>query len=104
MRDYNWPGNVRELLNVVINAVLAKNEMIFSWDLPDAIRHATKVQHYQEKVLKSLKETEKERIITVLNETRGNVEEAARILGISRATLYNKLKEYDISKDQHKSR
>ncbi len=40
----------------------------------------------------------------VLDETRGNVDQAARILGISRATLYNKLKEYDIQKDWRKSK
>lgn len=104
MRDYDWPGNVRELQNVIKHAVLNKNEMIFSWDLPATIRHARKVQQYQEKIQKSLKDTEKERIIMVLDETRGTVDQAARILGISRATLYNKLKEYDIQKDWRKSK
>jgi len=104
MRDYDWPGNVRELQNIIKSVVLTKNEMIFSWDLPATIRHARKVQQYQEKIQKSLKETEKERIIMVLDETRGNVDQAARILGISRATLYNKLKEYDIQRDCRKSK
>lgn len=104
MRDYDWPGNVRELQNVIKSTVLTKNEMSFSWDLLATIRHARKVQQYQEKIQKSLKETEKERIIMVLDETRGNVDQAARILGISRATLYNKLKEYDIQRDCRKSK
>ena len=90
---YEWPGNVRELENAIERAViLAKNSYIEAADLP------------QENLLlvhsalpgKSLKEVERERILSVLNETGRNYSEAARILGISRATLHNKVKAYGL--------
>jgi DNA-binding NtrC family response regulator len=46
---------------------------------------------------KSLKELEKGHLLNILNETGGNYSEAARILGITRMTLYNKAKEYGLS-------
>ncbi len=104
LRDYDWPGNVRELQGVIKDAVLSKNEIIFSWDLPPNIRYARKVQRYQKQIQKTLKEMEKEKIIEVLEESRGNLRQAARILGISRATLYNKLREHNIPKDWGKSK
>jgi len=91
---YDWPGNVRELENAIERAViLAKNPSIEVTDLP------------QENLLTAgsapqggmLKEVEKNHILNILSQTRGNnLSEAARILGISRATLYNKIKEYGI--------
>lgn len=96
LRNYEWPGNVRELQDVIKAAVMGKKEFIFSWDLPDAIRYAKKVQRAVRRTEKTLKEMEKERIIEVLEETRGNVGEAIRVLGISRATLYNKVREYGL--------
>jgi len=91
---YEWPGNVRELENAIERAViLAKNSYIEVADLP------------QENLLltasaplgRSLREVEMERILNVLNETGGNYSEAARTLGISRATLYNKIRAYGLS-------
>jgi len=91
---YEWPGNVRELENAIERAViLTKNSYIEATDLT------------QENLLKahsvppgrSLKEVERERVLNVLNETGGNRSETARILGISRATLYNKLREYELN-------
>jgi DNA-binding NtrC family response regulator len=98
LREYAWPGNVRELQNVIKDAVLKKNDIIFSWDLPPAIKYARKVRDYQRKVQKTLKESEKEIIMKVLIETRGNRTEAAKILKISRASFYNKINEYGIPK------
>jgi len=91
--NYEWPGNVRELENAIERAViLAKNSYIEAADLP------------QENLLlahsalpgKSLKEVERERILSVLSETGRNYSEAARILGISRVTLHNKVKSYGL--------
>ena len=92
---YEWPGNVRELENAIERAViLTKNSYIEAADLA------------QENLLtahsapsgRSLKEVERERILNVLNETGGNRSETARILGISRATLYNKIREYELNR------
>jgi len=88
---YEWPGNVRELENAIERAViLAKNSCIEAADLPQEsllLAHSAPLG-------RSLKELERERILNVLNETGGNYSEAARILRISRATLYNKIRAY----------
>ena len=89
--DYDWPGNVRELENAIERAViLVKDSLITVADLPQEnlslVRSAS--------TGKNLKEVEKNHVLNVLRKTGGNYSEAARILGISRMTLYNKAKEY----------
>ena len=91
---YKWPGNVRELENAIERAViLAKNPYIEANDLT----HETLLMAHSAPPGRSLKEVEKERILNVLNETGGNRCKTARILGISRATLYNKIREYELN-------
>jgi two-component system response regulator AtoC len=88
---YNWPGNVRELENAIERAViLAKNSYIDADDMPQ--ENLQLVQSAP--VGKSLEEVEKEHILNILKESGGNYSKAARILGISRITLYNKAKAY----------
>jgi two-component system response regulator AtoC len=88
---YEWPGNVRELENAIERAViLARNPYIEAADLPQ--ESLTLAQSAQSG--KNLEEIEKDHIINVINETGGNYSKAARILGVSRATLYNKIKGY----------
>jgi two-component system response regulator AtoC len=91
---YDWPGNVRELENTVERAViLAQNPLIKVADLPQqnlVPAHPTSSET-------SLKQVEKNHILSVLTETGGNYTEAARILGISRMTLYNKAKAYGLN-------
>jgi len=88
---YEWPGNVRELENAIERAViLAKKSYIEVVDLPQEnvlLAHSTPLR-------KSLGEMEKNHILNIINEAGGNYSKAARILGISRATLYNKIKAY----------
>lgn len=89
--DYDWPGNVRELENAVERAViLAKDSLITVDDLPQESLSLG----YSTASKRSIKEVEKEHILNVLHRTGDNYSEAARILGISRMTLYNKAKEY----------
>ncbi|MCX8126817.1 MAG: sigma-54 dependent transcriptional regulator, partial [Dehalococcoidia bacterium] len=91
---YEWPGNVRELENAVERAViLARGEYITPEELP-GIGTTPVVASLAGK---SLREVERECIISTLRQTGGNVSEAARILGITRMTLYNKLREYGLS-------
>jgi DNA-binding NtrC family response regulator/pSer/pThr/pTyr-binding forkhead associated (FHA) protein len=97
--DYDWPGNVRELHGVIQNVLMNPRKIIFSWDLPIRIRHAIKLSDYQEKIKKTLRETEREKIMEALEESRGNCTMAARILGISRSGFYVKLKEYKIPEE-----
>ncbi len=91
---YDWPGNVRELENAIERAViLAKDSLITVADLPqENISLARSAP-----IGKKLKEAEKNHILMVLSETGGNYSEAARTLGITRMTLYNKAREYGLS-------
>jgi DNA-binding NtrC family response regulator len=91
---YEWPGNVRELANTVERAVIvADGERVEAEHLPDAIRAAVAGLRGGRR-LRTLAELEADYIIETLEAVRGNKSEAARILGISRKNLYEKLARY----------
>ncbi len=91
---YDWPGNVRELENVIERAViLCDADKIGPQDL--AIPATTSLAPRGEQP--SLDEMEKDYILRVLREAKGNQSRASQILGIDRKTLYLKLKRYGIS-------
>jgi two-component system response regulator AtoC len=91
MLNYHWRGNVRELENMVERGViLSKDEVITLADLPQELTRQAPVK---ERTLEGL---ERNHILKVLEETGGNVAQTAKILGIHRMTLYNKLKKYSI--------
>jgi two-component system response regulator HydG len=93
--DHDWPGNVRELQNVIEHAViLAKGEMITEADLPQSLKKRYK-QYYTDTL--SLKDTEKHLIMRILRDTNGNKYQAAKKLGITRSTLYGKIKKHGIT-------
>ncbi len=90
---YSWPGNVRQLRNVIDSAVvLAAGEEILPEDLG--------LRDTGDNELMSLKleDWERKLIAEALRRTDGNVPEAARLLGIGRATLYRKIEEYGIER------
>jgi two-component system response regulator AtoC len=88
---YDWPGNIRELENSIERAIiLSRDSSITTADLPQ--ENVSLVGSAS--IGKNLKEVEKTHILHVLRETGENYSEAARILGVSRMTLYNKAKEY----------
>lgn len=88
IRDYSWPGNVRELVSALrYAAFLTPNELIEFHHFPQYI--LTKEIPSSST---SLKELEKDAILETLKKTEGNVTQAALLLGISRNTLYRKLK------------
>jgi PAS domain S-box-containing protein len=92
MMDYNWPGNVRELQNTVARSVvLAAGSHIGVQVLPERIRSGAAASKEF-----SLWKNERDLIASVMRECNGNKNEAARLLHISRGTLYGKLKKYDI--------
>lgn len=92
MTAYEWPGNVRELQNSVERAVLVcKTKEVAASDLPF---HSAKVDELT--AGKALSEMERQHIKRVLQETKGNISQAARLLEIDRVTLYNKMKKYDL--------
>ncbi|MES0350547.1 MAG: sigma 54-interacting transcriptional regulator [Desulfobacteria bacterium] len=96
--DYPWPGNVRELENSVEHAtVLAKSTRIEASDLPSALRDAA-LSDVQVGRMPTILEQEKELLQNALAEYGWNKKQAARRLGISRSTLYEKLRKYQITR------
>jgi DNA-binding NtrC family response regulator len=93
---YHWPGNVRELKNVIERAVILANNDILTLDvLPYEIQHQSD-NHNKSMSAFSMNSVEKLHIQKVLNYTKGNKAETARLLEIGIATLYRKLDEYTI--------
>jgi len=94
---YDWPGNLRELRNVIRRAVLlAKTNEIMPTELPPEILVPTD-QPQAPTQLKDVKEkSEKEIITETLEKNKYNKAKTARILGIDRKTLYNKIHKYGI--------
>lgn len=91
LSEYEFPGNVRELANTIERAVIVSaSNRIEADDLPESIRAAVRVQRRREKP-QSLAEVETEYVLEILAAAKGNKTEAARILGISRKNLYEKL-------------
>lgn len=96
---YDWPGNVRELANTVERAVIvADGERVEETHLPDALRAAVATRGKRQG-RRTLAELEAEYIAETLEAVRGNKSEAARILGISRKNLYEKLARYAKGKE-----
>lgn len=104
LKEYSWPGNVRELRNMIERmVVLSENDIIGIGDLPSEIREGTKPAESSmpESGMAmpgnvSLRDAEKMAIVGVLRECGGNKLKAARMLKISRSTLYEKIREYGI--------
>jgi transcriptional regulator with GAF, ATPase, and Fis domain len=96
MESYDWPGNVRELRNCVDRAVvLGDGKIIQPEDLPYTFRRGDQVIPAP---LETLDHMEEDHIVRVLRYTNWNKSDAARILGITRQTLDNKIKRYKIKK------
>ncbi len=101
---YDWPGNVRELENCVARAVtLGDGQTIDVADLPPSIR-AEQPEYSTSSTAESaslsttaLAEMERMTILRVFEQANGDKALAGRMLGISRATLYRKLKRYNIA-------
>jgi DNA-binding NtrC family response regulator len=101
LMKYRWPGNVRELEHTIERAVLlGKENRITLKNLSPQIANwqdnaPTLVQAVARGY--TLRELEREYITRVLENTRGNKTEAAKILGVDRTTLYRKLEEYKVN-------
>ncbi len=104
-KEYPWPGNVRELENVIERAILiSRDNRITMRELPDYIytsiqaRLQEKIQSKSEAISEpqvlDLESVEKRQVVMALKETEGNISACAKMLGISRNTLYRKMKQY----------
>jgi DNA-binding NtrC family response regulator len=101
--QYDWPGNVRELENCVARAMtLGDRHTIDVSDLPPSIRAEQPASGSMQPDSASLSTTalaemERMTILRVFEQAHGDKALAGKMLGISRATLYRKLKRYNIS-------
>ncbi|MGW8314185.1 MAG: sigma-54-dependent transcriptional regulator [Bacteroidales bacterium] len=106
--DYHWPGNIRELRNVITRAVLlTKNDRVTMSVIPEEIRTRQALHHHMDKDSAPLPRdmklkdaatlAEKEAIIQALVKSNYNKSQAARLLKIDRKTLYNKIKQLNMS-------
>jgi nitrogen regulation protein NR(I) len=126
LASYDWPGNVRELENVVHRAlVVSKGDAILSADLPPEISRTAKIENRstsagaaptaatpddittiaqslfqiarRDSKLKLIPFLEREMVIQALKETKGNQVQAAKLLGITRATLRKRVEKFGIT-------
>jgi transcriptional regulator with PAS, ATPase and Fis domain len=113
LKEYSWPGNIRQLENILERAMnfdvknwidtihlplelIENKKAVIHKDLiPSSIIQVPK-RHEPSNDKGSLKESEKTMIMETLESVQGNRSKAAELLGISRTTLYNKLKKYNI--------
>ncbi len=101
LRDYGFPGNVRELESIIAHAVImADGNLIRAEDLPDHVRRNVRprlaLPNLAADSIASLTEMEAQLIRGALERLNGNQTEAAKRLGVSRSTLWRKMKEYGI--------
>jgi DNA-binding NtrC family response regulator len=102
LQEYAWPGNVRELRNcleraaaISVSDIIDESQMSFLATQPTSIQPDSFESRATDGLPKTLEQLEREHILRVLEETDGNRERAAAILGISSRTLYRKLREYE---------
>ncbi len=106
---YRWPGNVRELENIIERLVIFSRDNVIDVEdlnlagvrigerIPTSKEKREATEYDFEDEVLSLNEMEKRHILRVLKKTNGNRSEAARLLGIDRKTLRQKLKKWGIS-------
>jgi PAS domain S-box-containing protein len=96
--DYPWPGNVRELEHSLEHAfVLCRQSIIGVNDLPPEFKE---IAETKASLSKDEKEDETQALLQALEKTDWNKAKAARLLGISRQTLYRKIEVYNIVQDE----
>jgi DNA-binding NtrC family response regulator len=98
--QYEWPGNVRELANVIERAqILAEGHLITPDDLPDSLVVGGGASAVEDAGPQSLYQMQRQHILGVLREFRGNKVHAAKALGVSRRALYRLLDKYGLREE-----
>lgn len=102
LRGHKWPGNVRELENVLERAVnLVEGDVITSAHLPSYINRKTPVAPKGGGLVRELREVveevERTAIVSCLDHVGGNKVQAAKLLNVSRSSLYEKMEKYGLN-------
>ena len=98
--QHDWPGNVRELENAIERALLLETtDVLQAHNLPPQLSPIVNSRRGRQEpaAVLPLAEVERQALVHALEVSAGNVTEAARALGLNRATLYRKLKKYGLS-------
>jgi two-component system response regulator HydG len=101
LHHYEYPGNVRELESIIAHAVImCDGTTIMANDLPESVRTGSRprlaLPNYSAQSIPTLQQAEEQLIRTALQKLQGNQTETAKRLGISRSTLWRKMREYNI--------
>jgi transcriptional regulator with GAF, ATPase, and Fis domain len=98
LMTYSWPGNIRELKSAFEYAfVTCQEPMIQSYHFPPDIYQESKNTKIMQKASLSRGEKKKKQLIDALKQTGGNQSRAAEILGVTRVTIWNRMKRYGIT-------
>jgi transcriptional regulator of acetoin/glycerol metabolism len=101
--DYSWPGNVRELKNAIEHAfVTVRGEVLLTEDFPVEVRRAAPAEHLP--APRSGEPGDRERILDALQKSGGRKSDAARRLGISRVTLWHRMRMLGIEAERAEAR
>jgi transcriptional regulator with PAS, ATPase and Fis domain len=95
LKHYEWPGNVRELQHMIENSVIMAEEKIIK---PENLHFTTRISSGRQLVDNSLNlnNVEKLTIKEALFKHKGNINQTAKELGITRKTLYSKIEKYEL--------
>jgi len=95
LRQYNWPGNVRELQHAVERAVILSESKILQ---PNDFMLKTPMNHIENGTMMTynIEDIERETIKKALRKNNGNISQAAKELGLTRASLYRRLEKYGL--------
>ena len=97
LQRYDWPGNVRELANVIERAqILAQEHLITLDDLPENLVDAASPASDLPAEPQHLRAVERQHVLEILRQEKGNKVRAAQKLGISRRALYRLLAKYKL--------
>lgn len=96
LKEYPWPGNIRQLENAMVYAVvMTQDGIIKANNLPNELKYSNSI-NYENNNRMTIKEAEKIRIQEAIQYTGNNKNQVAKILGLSKTTVYRKIKEYGI--------
>jgi PAS domain S-box-containing protein len=98
LMNYDWPGNVRELKSAFEYAFVACHDsLILPAHLPHSLNQSRQPPPEPRRQSYNMREIEKQELIEALKKTNNNQSRAAELLGVSRVTVYNRMKRYGIN-------